>query len=214
LVVADGESENFETYKSLKLRFGSIPLSRNRMTDDRWDQMVRCSCLSPSSSPRPSHPALHIPCFHCLLSSRHLVQDIGPSSNLIPCCIPHFPHKTRRLARAPPLNACSLLKCSRSPQSCGYPLILSKPKMQAIVEPSPGQVPIIKPIKLPSPELSARCRSTYYIASGIKSTGQWLRGTIQKLAVLWCVNYTFTIYRTDSGHCRAFFFFVGGARVP
>jgi hypothetical protein len=27
LAVVDGESENFETYKSLKLRFGSTPLS-------------------------------------------------------------------------------------------------------------------------------------------------------------------------------------------
>jgi hypothetical protein len=51
LVVVDGESENFETFKSLKLRFGSIPLSRNRMTDGIKWFVALASYLHPLPSP-------------------------------------------------------------------------------------------------------------------------------------------------------------------
>ncbi|KAJ7934099.1 hypothetical protein B0H13DRAFT_2262621 [Mycena leptocephala] len=58
----NGERENFETYKSFKLRFGSIPLSRNRMTDGiKWSPQSSGYSLilsKPPSSELSLNPAV------------------------------------------------------------------------------------------------------------------------------------------------------------
>jgi hypothetical protein len=153
----------------LKLRFGSIPLSRKRMTDDRWDQMVRCSLPLASRSHPPPSPALPIPSFHRLLGSRLLVQDIGLHQIQIPGPVSPASHARREDSQEPLFSMpSSPIKCSRCPQSFLNPVAqsftLSKPKARAIIETRPGQV-LCQPIKPTQPLCSAHCRSTYCIAA-------------------------------------------------
>jgi hypothetical protein len=128
--------------------------------------LLFASCLSPSSSPAPP---LHIPSFHCLLSSRLLVQDIGLHQIQIPGPVSAASYAIDEDSQEPHFSMpSSPIKYSACPQSLlnsvAQPFTLSKPKARAIIEARPVQVPS-QPIKPNQSRCSAHRRSTYRTAA-------------------------------------------------
>jgi hypothetical protein len=149
------------------------------MTDGiKWGSLF-ASCLLPSSSPlpRPSYSFFPPPSQLKTSGPRH-----WPPSNSSPwSCIPRFPRKTRRLARAPLLHALQSHQVLKVPsilaQSCGPILYFIQAQGASNHRSQTWSSPMSAHQAQSTSLLCALPINVLYS----KSTDHWLRGTAQKL---------------------------------